>query len=267
MIAVHLASLVVSSWAGWQTCRPVGYISTPFPEKFATPRQGCLVPDSKAVLQLSRELGAKSMDARAALDGLEEYSHVWLIWAAHLNGHDATQAKVRAPKLRGRKAGVFSTRAPFRPNPLGLSLARLDNVDERSLVLELSGIDLVSGTPILDIKPYLPSYDAPLPEHGPVRTASWTDPPPLHVRFVPEAEAALDRGTHSLSAAQHRRLLQQTLAADPRPHYRWRRALEGDDSAEYDIVVDGWHVRCRFDVDSEMDTEVVTVLQLRRSQQ
>ena len=162
---------MVAAWAGWQQCRPIGYIDSPFPCKFATPRQGSLVPDSRAVLQLCRGLG-REMDARAALDGLGEYSHVWLLWAAHLNGHDATSAKVRAPKLRGRKTGVFATRAPYRPNPIGLSLVRLDSVDEDLLALELSGVDLVSGTPILDIKPYFPSYDAPLPEHGPVCIAS-----------------------------------------------------------------------------------------------
>ena len=223
------------------------------------------MPDSKAVLRLDRNLGkgSASLDARAAVHGLEDYSHVWLIWAAHLNGHDSTQSKVRAPKLRGGKAGVFSTRAPYRPNPIGLSLVRLDGVDAKSLTLTFSGIDLVQGTPILDVKPYLPTYDAPLPEDGPVRTASWIDPPPLRVRFLPEAEAELTRGTHSSSPAQLRRLLTQTLAADPRPQYRWKRALDGSDRAEYDVNVDGWVVRCRFEDDAYGD-EVVTVLRVEK---
>ena len=277
-MAIHLAlTTSLLAWTGWQSVKPVGHIESVYKEKFATPRQGSVAPDSMALLRLEKGLGRlgrqdePSIDARAALDGLEEYSHVWLIWAAHLNGHDAKQAKVRAPKLRGSKAGLFATRAPYRPNPIGLSLVRLHKVDVASLTLQLSGVDLVSGTPIIDIKPYLPQYDAPLPEHGPVRTAAWVDPPPLRVRFDDAAEAALAKGVHSEDAAQFRRLLEQTLAADPRPLYRYKRALDGgDDGGEYDIAVDGWVARCRFepagaadgDGGNASDEEVVTVISL-----
>jgi hypothetical protein len=116
-------------------------------------------------------------------------------------------------------------------------------------------------------------YDAPQPADGPARTASWIDPPPLHVPFLPEAEAELAGGTYSSSPAQLRRLLVQTLAADPRPQYRWKRARNGSDGAEYDVDVDGWLVRCRFEddnVDHEHDDEqggeVVTVLRVGRTQ-
>ena len=80
---------------------------------------------------------------------------MWLIWAAHLNGRNAANAKVRAPRLRGGRCGLFATRSPFRPNPLGMSLVQLRAIDGDTLCL--SGVDLVSGTPVIDIKPYIPS--------------------------------------------------------------------------------------------------------------
>lgn len=212
------------------------------------------------------------MDAAPCLEGLEQYSHVWLLWAAHLNGHDATQAKVRAPKLRGGKAGLFSTRSPYRPNPIGLSLVHLEGV--KGDTLALSGVDLVDGTPVLDVKPYIPSYDVPRPETGPVRTAPWVDPPPLEsISFSPAAEDALStlHGTASNSGltadvARFRRALVQTLAADPRPVYRWRREQSKGTSAgaggEYDLELDGIVCRCRFERDETSGDERVLVLSL-----
>jgi tRNA-Thr(GGU) m(6)t(6)A37 methyltransferase TsaA len=227
-----------------------------------------VVPEACATLQIN--LQDMDIDAHFALEGLEEYSHVWLLWAADRNGHDATQAKVRAPKLCGGKAGVFATRSPYRPNPIGLSLARLRGVT--SDTLELSGVDLVSGTPIIDVKPYVPSYDMPAPD-DPVRTAGWVNPPPLEVRFSPEADAELKSllpsreetrsgATFLMSdAARFRRALEQTLAADPRPLYRWRREKRGQDSAEYDLRLDGLLVRCRYE-SMEGGSEYVVVLKL-----
>ena len=253
---MRLLLCALTSWTGWQALRPIGQIQSIFPEKFGTPRQGSVVPDAVASLQLSMD----GIDAAQALDGLEEYSHVWLMWAADRNGHDAVQSKVRAPKLRGGKAGLFATRSPFRPNPIGLSLVRLLSVDGDTL--QFSGVDIVDGTPIIDIKPYIPSYDAPA-EGDPVHTASWVDPPPLDVQFAPEAEAALDAldCTGALSdAAQLRRALVQTLAADPRPLYRWRRE-RGTGGAEYDVAVAGVTARCAFELDAE-GVESVTIVRL-----
>ncbi len=253
-----------ADWAGWASLSPIGHIESCFSEKFATPRQGSLVPDAPARLRL--DTLPAGMSSAYALEGLEAYSHVWLLWAAHLNGHDATQAKVKAPRLRGGRAGVYATRSPFRPNPIGLSLVRLRAVEADTLLL--SGVDLVSGTPVLDVKPYIPAYDAPQPEDGAVRTAEWVNPPSLPVRFAPAAAAALaggeagDDGGGELfapgrqrllpDAATLERLLVQALAADPRPLYRWRREQQGSASgaaAEYELTLDGVRVRCRFEAD------------------
>lgn len=253
----------VAGWDSWRTLRPIGHIRSCWPEKFGTPRQGSVVPDAVAELQL--ELAGHGIsEAQHALDGIEEYSHVWLLWAAHLNGHDTNQPKVKAPKLRGGKAGVFATRSPFRPNPIGQSLVRLLGVDGDTL--RLGGVDLVNGTPIIDVKPYIPSYDTPAASDGDVRTAGWVDPPPLPVNLSPEAEAALDaaasRSTSLLRGRdQLRRALVQTLAADPRPLYRWRRE-RGQGGAEYDVTLDGVCARCAFELSADGTSESVTVLRL-----
>ena len=251
-------------WRGWTELRPIGHIESCWPARFGAPRQGSIVPDSRARLRLDGL--ADGVDGRAALDGLADYSHVWLLWAAHRNGHAATRAKVRAPRLRGGKAGVFATRSPYRQNPIGLSLVRLCSVEADELTL--GGVDLVSGTPVLDVKPYVPQYDSPQQrELDPaVRTASWIDPPALPVRFSPTALDQLATVAAAAAAAPPpppggkppplwlldadalRRTLEQSLAADPRPLYRWRReSRDADARAEYDVVVDGVLARCRFE--------------------
>jgi tRNA-Thr(GGU) m(6)t(6)A37 methyltransferase TsaA len=257
MIAMAFTLLLV--WTGWRSLQPIGEIRSIYSTKFGAPRQGAIVPDAVATLTLS----LTDIDAHQALEGLNEYSHVWLLWAAHLNEHDAKQAKVRAPHLRGDRAGLFSTRSPFRPNPIGLSLVRLEAVQGNTL--RLSGVDLVDGTPVLDIKPYLPYADTP--SAGDVRVAEWVDPPPLHeVTFALEAEAALKEtsamaGALTSDVEQLRRALVQTLAADPRPVYRWRREQKSGGAADYDVHVDGVEWRCRFELASpDADAERVTVL-------
>ena len=120
--------------------RPIGRVATSFPEKNGTPRQGAIVPASKARLAL--EFGN---NPQHAVDGLSEFSHVWLLFLFHDNGPPTPpRAKVRPPRLGGATKGVFATRAPHRPNPIGLSLCRLDRVEGH--VLELSGVDLVTYT-------------------------------------------------------------------------------------------------------------------------
>ena len=269
-------STAAAPWSDWATLRPVGYVQSIYPTKFGCPRQGAVVPAAAAKLKIRLEDG---LDARAALEGLDEYSHVWLLWCAHLNGQSATRSKVLAPKLRGGRAGLFATRTPFRPTPMGLSLVRLRGVHGDTL--QLSGVDLVDGTPVFDVKPYLPSYDTP-PVAEEVCVPSWVDPPPLPVRFTPEAEARLEaiaarRGHSSGStrssggdgsgsgsilrgSSELRRAIEQTLAADPRPLYRWRRDGDG---AEYDVPIDGLVARCRFEGGAADDAEVVVVLGLQ----
>jgi tRNA-Thr(GGU) m(6)t(6)A37 methyltransferase TsaA len=129
-------------------------LRSPFTNKFGTPRQGALVPSSQAEILLAPE-----WRGRGIFQGLEGFSHVWLISYFHQNKNIRISAKIHPPRLEGEKIGVLASRSPHRPNPIGLTLAKIESFLEDRLIL--SGIDLVDGTPILDIKPYLAEADRP----------------------------------------------------------------------------------------------------------
>uniref|UniRef100_A0A8C5G993 TsaA-like domain-containing protein n=1 Tax=Gouania willdenowi TaxID=441366 RepID=A0A8C5G993_GOUWI len=135
---------------------PIGYISSCFSVKNGTPRQPTICGPSRAELQIQQSV---FNNPEHALVGLEQYSHVWIIFLFHKNGHLTYKAKVKPPRLNGQRVGVYSTRSPHRPNALGLTLAKLDKVDGDTL--HLSDIDMIAGTPVLDIKPFIPDYDSP----------------------------------------------------------------------------------------------------------
>ncbi|KAJ8000728.1 hypothetical protein DPEC_G00183360 [Dallia pectoralis] len=139
---------------------PIGYISSCFSVKTGTPRQPTICGPSRATLQIQQSV---FNNPGHSLVGLENYSHVWVVFLFHKNGHLSYKAKVMPPRLNGQKVGVFSTRSPHRPNALGLTLAKLDRVAGDTL--HLSEVDMIAGTPVLDIKPYIPDYDSP--QHRP----------------------------------------------------------------------------------------------------
>ena len=158
--------------------RSIGMLKSCFKEKFGTPRQPNLVPSSRATLKIKADFIPEQ-----SLKGLSEFSHVWLLAYFHLNTNKIFLSTVHPPRLKGKTVGVFASRAPHRPSPIGLSLARLVRVHGDTL--ELAEVDLVDGTPILDVKPYIPSYDA-----VPLASGRWTvraDKRELSVEFVPEA--------------------------------------------------------------------------------
>ena len=135
----------------------IARIHTDFPTKFGIPRQSGLV-STKGTIVFEPEYRKEE-----ALKGLEEYSHLWLIWEFSEVVRENWSPTVRPPRLGGNKrCGVFATRSPFRPNPIGLSCVRLLGIEkspEKGMVVEVEGADLMDGTPILDIKPYLPAAD------------------------------------------------------------------------------------------------------------
>ena len=136
----------------------IATIRSDFPTKFGIPRQSGLVEELRATVVFEPEY--RSPDA---LRGLEDFSHLWLIWQFSEAVRDKWSPTVRPPRLGGNtRMGVFATRSPFRPNPIGLSCVRLEGIrrePELGHVLEVSGADLMDGTPILDIKPYIPYAD------------------------------------------------------------------------------------------------------------
>lgn len=189
---------------------PIGTIETCFKERFGTPRQPSLVPSSWGVLRLKPELNLAD-----ALQGLEGFSHIWLIFVFHQNTNKGIKTKVHPPRMGGEKIGLFATRTPHRPNPIGLSAVKLDRIQGDALYL--SGVDLLDGTPILDIKPYLPSADS-LPH----AQAGWTSPHPervLLVRFSPEAVQDLERLAGNDLCHRYQDTIRQTLELDPRPTF------------------------------------------------
>lgn len=162
-----------------QPLRVVGVLRSCFREKFGTPRQPLLVPGATATLTIAREFLPEH-----SLAGLERFSHVWLISYFHLNTNKTIRPKIHPPRLKGESIGLFASRSPHRPSPIGLSLARL--VAVKGATVHLAGIDLVDGTPILDIKPYIPEWD--IAEDA---NAGWVNDAPFPVLSVDIAPAAL----------------------------------------------------------------------------
>ena len=139
--------------------RPIARVTTDFPSKFGIPRQSGLVPSLKSTLIFEPEY--RNPDA---LKGLEEFSHLWLIWEFSKSIQDTWSPTVRPPRLGGNvRKGVFATRSPFRPNPLGLSCVKLEKIlwdAPKGPLLLLSGADLMDQAPVYDIKPYIPFSDS-----------------------------------------------------------------------------------------------------------
>ena len=135
----------------------IGYIHTDFPEKFGIPRQSGLVPELKGQILFEPEYRNPE-----AVKGLEGFNYIWLLWQFQGVERDNWSATVKPPRLGGKKRmGVFATRSPFRPNPIGLSSVKLEKIEmtEQGPVLHVAGVDLKDRTPIYDIKPYLPYAD------------------------------------------------------------------------------------------------------------
>lgn len=208
--------------------KPLGHIQTPFSEKFGIPRQPGLAPAARATLSLEEPYRQPGV-----FDGLEGTSHLWLIFLFHAQSEE-WQPKVRPPRLGGNeKRGVFATRSPNRPNRLGLSAVKLESVDNQEFRLELSGVDLLDRTPILDIKPYLPYSDC-LPQAS--HSFATETPEPLKVRFSQSVQE------HQQMNPRLATLIEQVLSLDPRPRYH-------QDSRSYGITLQGLNVR--FHVDEE----------------
>jgi len=187
----------------------IARIRSPFAEKFGIPRQSGVVEDVHATIVF--EPAFRSPDA---VRGLEGFSHIWLIWQFSRAVRNTWSPTVRPPRLGGNeRMGVFATRSPFRPNAIGLSSVRLEKVeldDELGPVLHVSGADLMDGTPIFDIKPYLPYTDS-----HPEATGGFTDETGMDRLTVEFAPHLLERVEPELRSG-----LLGVLESDPRPRYQ-----------------------------------------------
>jgi tRNA-Thr(GGU) m(6)t(6)A37 methyltransferase TsaA len=188
--------------------KAIGYLKSCYPDKFGVPRQSGLVKKAFSELRILPEF-----QPEISLRGLEGYSHLWLQFVFHLNKSARFHAKVHPPRLQGETMGLFATRSPHRPNPLGLSLVEL--VELRSDTLVLAGADLVEGTPILDVKPYLPRI-----ESRPEAQGGWTtevEAAEISVEFLPAAMEILQKWVRSSGKNELPEVIAETLKQDPRP--------------------------------------------------
>lgn len=184
---------------------PIAHIRTAFPTKFGVPRQSGLVDELRGEVVFEPEYRSPE-----AVRGLEQFSHIWLLWQFSASVREGWHATVRPPRLGGNeRVGVFATRSPFRPNPLGLSCVRLETI-EPGPVLIVRGADLMDGTPIYDIKPYIPYVDC-----RPEASAGFTAGTQSHRLQVECAPSLWQR-----VPPQQRAALTGVLEQDPRPAYQ-----------------------------------------------
>ena len=208
----------------------IARIHSDFPEKFGIPRQSGLVPQAKAKIVFEPEYRVAD-----ALRGIEDYSHLWLIWSFSKAERETWSPTVRPPRLGGNtRVGVFATRSPFRPNAIGLSSVTLDEVrlhTKEGPVLIVGGADLMDGTPIYDIKPYLPYVDSHPDARGGFSDEHADDALSVHI-----PDELMER-----IPQEKREALTGVLMGDPRPSY------QNDPSRIYGVLFAGMNVKFTVD--------------------
>lgn len=214
--------------------KPIAIVESCFKEKFGIPRQPGLAPSACANIRM-----LEPYNQPEAFWGLEQSSHIWLQFIFHASLNQAWKPRVKMPRLGGNKTvGVFASRSPNRPNALGLSVVKLDAIDDSNgLVLKVSGIDLLDQTPVLDIKPYLPYADSVVDASNALAPKA---PESVPVLFSDKAKLFLDEKVDPQRAQRLQCLLQEILAQDPRPSYK-----SANDNKVYGVSIDKVNVNWR----------------------
>lgn len=199
---------------------PIAYFHSPFPEKFGIPRQSGLVEVLRGEVVFTPAFSSPD-----AVRGLEGFDYAWLIWGFNLNG-ESKSLTVRPPRLGGNeRIGVFASRSPFRPNPIGLSCVRIESVGNGRICV--SGADLADGTPIYDVKPYVAYSDShPDAAGGFTDSTGWK-----------KLDVHISEETRALFTGEEAEALKEVLALDPRPKY------QDDPGREYGMTFAGKNVR------------------------
>lgn len=225
----------------------IGKIESCYQDKFGTPRQPGLAPSSWARLRISRE-----WQPELALEGLEGFSHLWIIFQFHQNTNLRYHAKVHPPRLGGKQIGVFATRSPHRPNNIGLSLVKIEKIEGDSIYL--SGIDLVDGTPVLDIKPYLPEVESIADAKS--GWAQEAPKPEIKIAWTEEQRKIVRDWAQRINQPRLIQLIEETLGLDPRPLVY--RGYEGSESPYRQI-----HAVRLFDGDIHFAFQSPQVIEIR----
>lgn len=227
----------------------IGIIHSCFKEKFGIPRQPGLAPAATARLELLPPYNDLN-----ALDGLEGCSHIWIQFVFHANKRDEWKPKVKPPRLGGNKSlGVFATRSPMRPAPIGLSVVKLEGFYGQGdkVWLELSGVDLLDGTPVLDIKPYVPYVDVVM---AAVNDFADAPPPIIPVAFDPQITNFCS-DYHKKTSRDLTELITQVLQQDPRPQYQ-----SPDPERVYGMMLLDLNVRWRYELTQPYRIQVVDII-------
>ncbi len=210
---------------------PIAYFHSPFNSKFGIPKQSGLVDEIEGVIEFVPRYRVPD-----ALRGIEDFDYIWIIWGFSANRHVPTSLLVRPPLLGGNeKMGVFATRSPYRPNLLGLSSVRIKHIDinaPHGPIITVAGADLMEGTPIYDIKPYISYADS-----HPEAKGGFVD---KHI--IQRLKVDIPNRFHSMFTSTQLQTLYKVLELDPRPHYHKSRQKEyGMAYGNYDIhfVLDG----------------------------
>ncbi len=221
------------------TIKPIAHIKSDFSSKFGIPRQSGLIDELEAEIVFEKEYSVPE-----AFRGLEGYSHLWILWQFSECAEKEWSPTVRPPRLGGNKRmGVFASRSPFRPNSIGLSCVKLISVEETEeygVVLKVSGADLLDGTPIIDIKPYLPYVDSHPEASG--GFALQEKEGSLEVIFPDELLEIIPESKQEA--------LKAVLKQDPRPQY------QNDPERIYGLEFAGFDVRFR------IENEILTVVEV-----
>jgi tRNA-Thr(GGU) m(6)t(6)A37 methyltransferase TsaA len=192
----------------------IGKVNSPYKEKFAIPRQPGLVTSAKATITLSGETNNAEL-----VRELAQFSHIWILFVFHGTQEQGWKPLVRPPRLGGnKKIGVFATRSTFRPNPIGMSVVKLDSieVENQQVALHISAIDLLDKTPVIDIKPYVPYSDSiAYAEAGFAQNQPSQN---LKITFSKKAQISLTE--HQKNIPDLALFIEQVLAQDPRPAYK-----------------------------------------------
>lgn len=222
--------------------KPIARIQTDFSEKFGVPRQAGLAPSLTGKIVFEPEY--KNVRAVKELDG---FSHIWLIWEFSQCSDSKFSPTVRPPRLGGnRRVGVFASRSPFRPNRLGLSCVKIEKIEtggENAPIITVSGVDMTDGTPIYDIKPYIPIADC-----IPTASEGYTAQTKKY-----KISVSCDEKLLSIIPENKRQALLELLSNDPRPAYN------DEEGKEYGVTFAGFNIRFKYENNSLSITQIKEV--------